>query len=69
MASHSNVLLTIHPKNEKAEEVALQAGFKLDLSIAMGVVEFDDMGRRAFVYQRADDSFALYADKQINIEI
>nr|WP_320115880.1 hypothetical protein [uncultured Desulfuromonas sp.] len=69
MASHSNVLLTIHPKNEKAEKVALQAGFKLDLSIAMGVVEFDDMGRRAFVYQRADDSFALYADKQINIEI
>ncbi|MCD6527254.1 MAG: hypothetical protein J7K75_09720 [Desulfuromonas sp.] len=47
----------------------LQQGFQLTLSIAAGVVEVDMTGRRAFLYQRANHSFGLYADKQINLEI
>jgi len=68
MASHNNLLLTIQAR-DAADKNTVQQGFKLDLSIAMGVIEIDDSGRRAFVYQRADNSFALYADKQISIEI
>nr|WP_320051148.1 hypothetical protein [uncultured Desulfuromonas sp.] len=70
MASHNNLLLSVHAsKKNGTEKSSVHEGFILDLSIAMGVIEINDSGRRAFIYQQSDTSFALYADKQISIEI
>jgi len=44
-------------------------GVLLDLSVLTGVSEFDEAGRKAILYQRRDQSFALYSDKQINLLI
>jgi hypothetical protein len=41
----------------------------LDLSVLIGVSEFDEAGRKAILYQRRGQSFALYSDKQINLSI
>ena len=69
MASHNNLLLTVSHKENGSNKIKLQESFEISLLIATGVIEIDDSGRRAFVFQRGDTSFALYADKQINIEI
>jgi hypothetical protein len=69
MASHNNLLLSVINANTGQTPPSVQEGLQLDLSVSLGVVEMDDSGRRAFVYRRADDSYVLYADKQINIEI
>ena len=70
MASHNNLLLSVHAiKKDAAQKATVHKNFMLDLSIAMGVIEINDSGRRAFIYQQSDTSFALYADKQISIEI
>ncbi|EAT16023.1 hypothetical protein HTZ97_16125 [Desulfuromonas acetoxidans] len=69
MASHNNLLLTVSHKETPSNKIKLQESFEISLSIATGVIEIDDSSRRAFVFQRGDTSFALYADKQINIEI
>lgn len=41
----------------------------LDLSVLTGVSEVDEAGRKAILYQRRGQSFALYADKQISLSI
>ena len=42
---------------------------QLDISIQVAVSEVDDAGRRVILYQRPNQSFALYADKQIDLSI
>jgi len=42
---------------------------QLDISIQVAVSEVDDAGRGAILYQRPNQSDALYADKQINLSI
>ena len=64
-----NLFLTINSLDKKTPQGPRQQCFQLTLSITSGVIEFDSTGRRAFVYQRIDKSFGLYADKQINLEI
>jgi hypothetical protein len=41
----------------------------MDLFALTGVNEVDDAGRKAILYQRQDQTFALYADKQIDLSI
>ena len=41
----------------------------LTLIVLLGVIETDQAGRRAILYQRADKNYGLYADKQINLSI
>lgn len=41
----------------------------LTVSILVGAVEIDAGGRRVIVYQRPDQSYGLYADKQIDLSI
>lgn len=41
----------------------------LSLGVQLGVMENDEADRRAILYPRADQSYALYADKQINLSI
>lgn len=42
---------------------------QLDISVLVAVSEVDDVGRRAVLYQRPNQSYALYADKQIDLSI
>ena len=42
---------------------------QLDISVLVAVSEVDDDGRRVILYQRSNQSFALYADKQIDLSI
>jgi len=42
---------------------------KLDISILVGVSEVDEAGRRVILYQRPNQGYALYADKQIDLSI
>ncbi len=42
---------------------------KLKISVLLGVLETDEADRRAILYLRADKSYALYADKLINLSI
>ncbi|MEA3361676.1 MAG: hypothetical protein U9Q61_00150 [Thermodesulfobacteriota bacterium] len=42
---------------------------QLDISILVAVSEVDDDRRRVILYQRPDKSYALYADKQIDLSI
>jgi hypothetical protein len=42
---------------------------KLDISVLVAVSEVDEAGRRVILYQRPDQSYALYADKQIDLSI
>lgn len=48
-----------------AESVILQ----LNISILVAVSEVDEAGRRVILYQRPNQSYALYADKQIDLSI
>lgn len=64
-----NLYLTINSLDKINAHTSRQQSFRLTLSIPSGVIELDKEGRRALLYQRADKSFALYADKQINLEI
>ena len=41
----------------------------LDISILVAVSEIDESGRRVILYQRPNQSYALYADKQIDLSI
>ncbi len=41
----------------------------LKIMVQVAVSEFDDNGRRVVLYQRQDKSYALYADKQIDLSI
>lgn len=42
---------------------------KLKLNVLLGVMENDEADRRAILYPRAENSYGLYADKQINLSI
>ncbi|MDX2495469.1 MAG: hypothetical protein QNK27_10955 [Desulfuromusa sp.] len=42
---------------------------QLDISILVAVSEVDEASRRVILYQRPDKSYALYADKQIDLSI
>ena len=42
---------------------------QLDISVLVAVSEVDDAGRRVSLYQRPNQSYALYADKQIDLSI
>ncbi|NOQ40919.1 MAG: hypothetical protein GQ563_00245 [Desulfuromusa sp.] len=42
---------------------------QLDISVQVAVSEVDDAGRRVILYQRPNQSYALYADKQIDLSI
>lgn len=42
---------------------------ELKISVLLGVIENDEASRRAILYQRADKSYGLYADKLINLSI
>ncbi len=64
-----NLYLTINSLDKITPHAPRQQNFQLTLSIPSGVIEIDKTGRRAFLYQRADKSFGLHADKQINLEI
>ena len=41
----------------------------LKIMVQVAVSEFDDNGRRVILYQRQDNSYALYADKMIDMSI
>ena len=41
----------------------------LKIMVHVAVSELDDAGRRVILYQRQDQSYALYADKQIDLSI
>ena len=41
----------------------------LKIMVQVAVSEFDDNGRRVVLYQRQDESYALYADKMIDLSI
>ena len=53
----------------KAETDAGEEMLEMDIRIRVATCEIDPAGRRVILYQRPDRSFALYADKQINISI
>ncbi|MCF6265115.1 MAG: hypothetical protein L3J57_01035 [Desulfuromusa sp.] len=42
---------------------------QLDISLLVAVSEVDEASRRVILYQRPDKSYALYADKQIDLSI
>ncbi len=42
---------------------------QLDISILVAVSEVDEASRRVILYQRPNQSYALYADKQIDLSI
>ncbi|WP_321368207.1 hypothetical protein [uncultured Desulfuromusa sp.] len=42
---------------------------QLDISVLVAISEVDEAGRRVILYQRPDQSYALYADKQIDMSI
>ncbi len=42
---------------------------QLNISVLVAVSEVDDEGRRVILYQRPDQSYALYTDKQIDLSI
>ncbi|MFK5927753.1 MAG: hypothetical protein QM483_14090 [Desulfuromusa sp.] len=42
---------------------------QLDISILVAISEVDEAGRRVILYQRPNQSYALYADKQIDLSI
>lgn len=42
---------------------------QLDIGVLVAVSEVDESGRRAILYQRQDQSYAMYADKQIDLAI
>jgi len=49
-----------------AENISI---LELNVTILVAVSEVDDAGRRVILYQRPNQSYALYADKQINLSI
>ncbi len=42
---------------------------QLNISVMVAVSEVDDAGRRVILYQRPNKTYALYADKQIDLSI
>lgn len=42
---------------------------QLGINVLVAVSEVDEAGRRVILYQRPNQSYALYADKQINLSI
>jgi len=42
---------------------------QLNISILVAISEVDEAGRRVILYQRPNQSYALYADKQIDLSI
>jgi hypothetical protein len=61
----------ISDKNRLRLDFQKQDGnlLRLDISVLVAVSEVDEGGRRVILYQRPDQSYALYADKQINLSI
>lgn len=61
----------IHDKNRLRLDFQKQDSnlLRLDISVLVAVSEVDEAGRRVILYQRPDQSYALYADKQINLSI
>ena len=53
----------------KWKRIAGEEMLEMDIRIRVATCEIDPAGRRVILYQRPDRSFALYADKQINISI
>jgi hypothetical protein len=64
-AEKNRLRLNFYNPKPPAEVATLQ----LDISILVAVSEVDEAGRRVILYQRADESYALYADKQIDLSI
>lgn len=60
-----------HKKRLKLDFIQFPTAGNVVLKIMaqVAVSEFDDNGRRVVLYQRQDKSYALYADKQINLSI
>lgn len=52
-----------------SQPYAAADSLQLKISVLVAAMEFDEAGRRAIVYQRPNQSYALYADKQINLSI
>jgi hypothetical protein len=48
------------------EDIAI---LQLNISILVAISEVDEAGRRVILYQRPNQSYALYADKQIDLSI
>lgn len=61
----------IHDKNRLRLDFQKQNNnlLRLDISVLVAISEVDEGGRRVILYQRPDQSYALYADKQINLSI
>ena len=51
------------------DTLAASTALVLTLNVLVGGSEVDDGGRRVILYQRPDQSYALYADKQIDLSI
>ncbi len=47
----------------------LSDALEMTISALVGAVEIDQAGRRAILYPRPDQSYGLYADKQIDLSI
>ncbi len=45
------------------------SALELDIRVLVGAGEIDEDNRRAILYQRGDNEYALYTDKQINLSI
>ena len=61
--SERNRLRFDFQKMPTSEEISL------DINILVAASEVDDAGRRVILYQRSNQSYALYADKQIDLSI
>lgn len=54
---------------QKADSSQNKDLLRLDISVLVAISEVDEAGRRVILYQRPDQSYALYADKQIDLSI
>ncbi len=64
--SEKNRLRLNFCRSEPTGEAAI---LQLDISVLVAVSEVDEAGRRVILYQRPDNTYALYADKQIDLSI
>ena len=65
ISEKNRLRLNFYSSDPLGEAAILQ----LDISVLVAVSEVDESGRRVILYQRPDKSYALYADKQIDLSI
>jgi len=65
ISEKNRLRLNFHSATSPGDRLALQ----LDISILVAVSEVDEARRRVILYQRPNKSYALYADKQIDLSI